>query len=107
MEVNLSSMIPKGFPSTINFNRPPCCGCMNITVTEYPEEALPPNAHISQKPVLNYGNSLHSGQRCHSSAVHGCNLFCGVRIGYITMASPMVYDIFQQYFIDSRHVASF
>ena len=101
----------QGFPHTINFNRPLVVPIyLNITVTEYHEEALPPNAQaMITEAVLNYGNTLTVGndvilQRCMGAIYQNV-----AGIGYITVTASTNGSTYSSnnISIDVRHVATF
>jgi uncharacterized phage protein gp47/JayE len=101
----------QGFPHVINFNRPLVVDVyLNITVTEYPEEALPPNAQtLITEAVLNYGNSLTVGNDVILQRFMGAIYQSVAGIGYITITAStdgVTYST-NNISIDSRHVASF
>lgn len=101
----------QGFPHTINFNRPLVVPVyLRITVTEYPEEALPPNAQtMITEAVVNYGNSLTVGNDVILQRFMGAIYSAVSGIGYITITAStdgVTYST-NNISIDSRHVASF
>ena len=101
----------QGFPHIINFNRPLVVDVyLNITVTEYPEEALPPNATtLITEAVLNYGDSLTVGNDVILQRFMGAIYQAVPGIGYITITAStdgVTYSA-SNIAIDSRHVASF
>ena len=101
----------QGFPHTINFNRPLVVPIyLNITVTEYPEEALPPNAQaMITEAVLNYGNSLTIGNDVILQRFMGAIYSSVPGIGYITVTASTNGSIYSSnnISIDVRHVATF
>ena len=101
----------QGFPHVINFNRPLVVPIyLNITVTEYPEESLPPNAqNMIEEAVLNYGNSLTIGNDVILQRFMGAIYSAVSGIGYIniTASTDGVTYSTNNISIDSRHVASF
>ena len=101
----------QGFPHTINFNRPIVVDVwLNISVTEYPEESLPPNAqNMIEEAVLNYGNSLTVGNDVILQRFMGAIYSAVSGIGYInvTASTDGVTYSTSNISIDSRHVASF
>lgn len=101
----------QGFPHTINFNRPLVVNVwLNISVTEYPEEALPPNAQtMITEAVLNYGNSLTVGNDVILQRFMGAIYSSVPGIGYITVTAStdgVTYSS-SNIQIDARHVAVF
>ena len=101
----------QGFPHTINFNRPLVVPIyLNISVTEYPEEALPPNAQtMIVDAVLNYGNTLTVGNDVILQRFMGAIYQSVPGIGYITVTAStdgVTYSS-TNISIDSRHVATF
>lgn len=101
----------QGFPHVINFNRPLVVDVyLNITVTEYSEEALPPNAQtMITEAVLKYGNSLTVGNDVILQRFMGAIYSAVSGIGYITITAStdgVTYST-NNISIDSRHVASF
>ena len=101
----------QGFPHTINFNRPLIVPIyLNITVTEYHEEALPPNAQaMITEAVLNYGNSLTVGNDVILQRFMGAIYSAVSGIGYISITAStdgVTYST-NNISIDSRHVATF
>ena len=101
----------QGFPHTINFNRPLIVPIyLNITVTEYPEEALPPNAQaMITEAVLNYGNSLTVGNDVILQRFMGAIYQNVSGIGYITVTASTNGSTYSSnnISIDARHVATF
>ena len=101
----------QGFPHTINFNRPLVVPIyLNISVTEYPEEALPPNAQtMIVDAVLNYGNTLTVGNDVILQRFMGAIYQSVPGIGYITVTAStdgVTYSS-TNISIDARHVATF
>ena len=101
----------QGFPHVINFNRPLVVDIyLNVTVTEYPEESLPPNAqNMIEEAVLNYGNSLTIGNDVILQRFMGAIYSAVSGIGYITITAStdgVTYST-SNISIDPRHVASF
>ena len=101
----------QGFPHTINFNRPLIVPIyLNITVTEYPEEALPPNARaMITEAVLNYGNTLTVGNDVILQRFMGAIYQNVSGIGYITVTASTNGSTYSSnnISIDARHVATF
>ena len=101
----------QGFPHTINFNRPLIVPIyLNITVTEYPEEALPPNAQaMITEAVLNYGNTLTVGNDVILQRFMGAIYQNVSGIGYITVTASTNGSTYSSnnISIDARHVATF
>lgn len=101
----------QGFPHTINFNRPLIVPIyLDIAVTEYPEEALPPNAQtMIVDAVLNYGNTLTVGNDVILQRFMGAIYSSVPGIGYITVTAStdgVTYSS-TNISIDARHVATF
>ena len=101
----------QGFPHTINFNRPLIVPIyLNITVTEYPEEALPPNAQaMITEAVLDYGNTLTIGNDVILQRFMGAIYQNVTGIGYITVTASTDGSTYSSnnISIDARHVATF
>lgn len=101
----------QGFAHTINFNRPLIVPIyLNITVTEYPEEALPPNAQaMITEAVLNYGNTLTIGNDVILQRFMGAIYQNVAGIGYITVTASTNGSTYSSnnISIDARHVATF
>lgn len=101
----------QGFSHTINFNRPFVVPIyLNITVTEYREEVLPPNAQaMITEAVLNYGNSLTIGNDVILQRFMGAIYQNVPGIGYIavTASTDGVTYSTNNIQIDARHVATF
>lgn len=101
----------QGFPHTINFNRPLVVPIyLNITVTEYPEEALPPNAQtMIVDAVINYGNTLTVGNDVILQRFMGAIYQNVAGIGYITVTASTNGSTYSSnnISIDVRHVATF
>lgn len=101
----------QGFPHTIHFNRPLVVPIyLDIAVTEYPEEALPPNAQtMIVDAVLNYGNTLTVGNDVILQRFMGAIYQSVPGIGYITVTAStdgVTYSS-TNISIDARHVATF
>jgi hypothetical protein len=101
----------QGFHHVINFNRPLVVDVyLNITVTEYPEEALPPNAqNLIVDAVLSYGNTLTVGNDVILQRFMGAIYSAVSGIGYISITAStdgVTYST-NNISIDSRHVSSF
>lgn len=101
----------QGFPHTINFNRPLVVPIyLNISVTEYPEEALPPNAQaMITQAVLDYGATLTVGNDVILQRFMGAIYSNVAGIGYITITAStdgVTYSS-SNIQIDARHVATF
>ena len=101
----------QGFPHTINFNRPLVVPIyLDIAVTEYPEESLPPNAQtMIVEAVLNYGNTLTVGNDVILQRFMGAIYQNVPGIGYITVTAStdgITYSS-TNIQIDARHVATF
>ena len=101
----------QGFPHTINFNRPLVVPVyLRITVTEYPEEALPPNAQtMITEAVIDYGNSLTIGNDVILQRFMGAIYSAVSGIGYITVTASTNGSTYSSnnISIDARHVAVF
>lgn len=101
----------QGFPHTINYNRPLVVDVwLDITVTEYTEEVLPPNAPtMIADAVLEYGSKLSIGNDVILQRFMG-EIYRNVPgIGYITITGStdgVTYSS-SNIQIDARHVASF
>ena len=101
----------QGFPHTIHFNRPIVVPIyLDIAVTEYPEEALPPNAQtMIVDAVINYGNTLTVGNDVILQRFMGAIYQNVPGIGYITVTAStdgITYSS-TNIQIDARHVATF
>ena len=101
----------QGFPHTINFNRPLVVPIyLDIAVTEYPEESLPPNAQtMIVDAVINYGNTLTVGNDVILQRFMGAIYQNVPGIGYITVTAStdgITYSS-TNIQIDARHVATF
>lgn len=101
----------QGFPHTINFNRPLVVQVwLDLTITEYPEEALPPNASsMIAQACLNYGNTLTVGNDVILQRFMGAVYQSVPGIGYITITAStdgVTYST-NNIQIDARHVAEF
>ena len=101
----------QGFSHTIHFNRPLIVPIyLNIAVTEYPEEALPPNAQaMIVDAVINYGNTLTAGNDVILQRFMGAIYQNVPGIGYIavTASTDGVTYSTNNIQIDARHVATF
>jgi len=101
----------QGFPHTIKFNRPLIVPIyLNITVTEYPEESLPPNAQaMITEAALNYGNTLTVGNDVILQRFMGAIYQNVAGIGYITVTASTDGSTYSSnnISIDARHVATF
>ena len=101
----------QGFAHTIKFNRPIVVPIyLRITVTEYPEEALPPNAqNLISDAVLNYGNTLTVGNDVILQRFMGAIYQSVPGIGYITVEASTNGSTYttNNISIDARHVATF
>lgn len=101
----------QGFSHTIKFNRPIVVPIyLRITVTEYPEEALPPNAqNLISDAVLNYGNTLTVGNDVILQRFMGAIYQSVPGIGYITVEASTDGNTYStnNISIDARHVATF
>lgn len=101
----------QGFPHTINFNRPLVVPIyLDIAVTEYPEESLPPNAQtMIVDAVINYGNTLTVGNDVILQRFMGAIYQNVPGICYITVTAStdgITYSS-TNIQIDARHVATF
>ena len=101
----------QGFAHTIHFNRPLIVPIyLNIAVTEYPEEALPPNAQaMIVDAVINYGNTLTAGNDVILQRFMGAIYQNVPGIGYITVTASTNGSTYSSNNIsmDVRHVATF
>ena len=103
----------QGFSHTINYNRPIVVPVwLDITVTEYPEEALPPNAStLISEAALNFGNTLTVGNDVILQRFMGAIYSACAGIGYITITAatgiPAGAYSSNNISIDARHVATF
>jgi uncharacterized phage protein gp47/JayE len=101
----------QGFAHTIKFNRPIVVPIyLRITVTEYHEEALPPNAQsLISDAVLNYGNTLTVGNDVILQRFMGAIYQSVPGIGYITVEASTDGNTYStnNISIDARHVATF
>ena len=96
---------------SVNFNRPLVVNVwLDIAVTEYPEEALPPNAQtMIVDAVINYGNTLTVGNDVILQRFMGAIYSSVPGIGYITITAStdgVTYSS-TNIQIDARHVATF
>ena len=101
----------QGFPHTINYNRPIQVPIwLDIAVTEYPEEALPPNAQsLIAQVALDYGNTLTVGNDVILQRFMGAIYQNVAGIGYITVTASTdgITYASTNIQIDARHVATF
>ena len=108
---SVSIIDSQGFPHTINYNRPLVVRVwLDITVTEYPEESLPPNASaLIAQAALNYGDSLTVGNDVILQRFMGAIYQNVPGIGYITITASTdgVTYTTNNIQIDARHVSSF
>ena len=103
----------QGFAHVINYNRPlEVYVWLNISVTEYPEETLPPNAQtLIAEAALAYGNTLTVGNDVILQRFMGAIYQAVAGIGYITVTAatgiPAGAYSSNNIPIDARHVAVF
>lgn len=103
----------QGFSHVINYNRPlEVYVWLNISVTEYPEETLPPNAQtLISEAALAYGDSLTVGNDVILQRFMGAIYQSVEGIGYITVTAatgiPAGAYSSNNISIDARHVAVF
>lgn len=101
----------QGFAHTIRYNRPIEVNIyLRITVTEYPEESLPPNAqNLIAESALNYGNTLTIGNDVILQRFMGAIYQNVAGIGYITVTASTNGSAYSSnnISIDVRHVATF
>ena len=103
----------QGFAHVINYNRPlEVYVWLNISVTEYPEETLPPNAQtLISEAALAYGDSLTVGKDVILQRFMGAIYQSVEGIGYITVTAatgiPAGAYSSNNISIDARHVAVF
>ena len=101
----------QGFAHTIRYNRPIEVNIyLRITVTEYPEEPLPPNAqNLIAESALNYGNTLTVGNDVILQRFMGAIYQNVSGIGYITVTASTNGSTYSSnnISIDARHVAVF
>ena len=101
----------QGFPHTINYNRPLQVPVwLDIAVTEYTEEVLPPNAStLIAEAALAYGDSLTINNDVILQRFMGAIYSAVPGIGYITVTAStdgVTYSS-TNIQIDARHVAVF
>ena len=103
----------QGFNHTINYNRPiPVYVWLDIEITEYPEETLPPDATtIITEAVIEYGNSLTVGNDVILQRFMGAIYQAVSGVGYITVTAatgiPAGAYSSNNISIDDRHTAVF
>lgn len=103
----------QGFNHTINYNRPiPVYVWLDIEITEYPEETLPPDATtVITEAVIEYGNSLTVGNDVILQRFMGAIYQAISGVGYITVTAatgiPAGAYSSNNISIDDRHIAEF
>lgn len=103
----------QGFNHTINYNRPiPVYVWLDIEITEYPEETLPPDATtVITEAVIEYGNSLTVGNDVILQRFMGAIYQAISGVGYITVTAatgiPAGAYSGNNISIDDRHTAEF
>lgn len=103
----------QGFSHTINYNRPiPVYVWLDIEITEYPEETLPPDATtVITEAVIEYGNSLTVGNDVILQRFMGAIYQAVNGVGYITITAatgiPAGAYSTNNISIDDRHTAEF
>ena len=103
----------QGFSHTINFNRPiPVYVWLDVEITEYPEETLPPDAvTVITEAVLQYGDSLTVGNDVILQRFMGAVYQAVNGVGYITIKAatgvPAGAYSTNNISIDDRHTAEF
>ena len=103
----------QGFAHTINYNRPiPVYVWLDIEITEYPEETLPPDAiTVITEAVLAYGESLTVGNDVILQRFMGAIYQAVNGVGYITVTAatgiPAGAYSSNNISIDDRHTAVF
>ena len=103
----------QGFDHVINYNRPiPVYVWLDVEVTEYPEEFLPPDAvTIITDALIEYGNSLTVGKDVILQRFMGAIYQAINGVGYITIKAatgiPAGAYSTNNINIDDRHTAEF
>lgn len=103
----------QGLPHLINYNRPiPVYVWLDIEITEYPEETLPPDAStVITEAVLAYGESLSVGNDVILQRFMGAIYSAISGVGYITVTAatgiPAGAYSSNNISIDDRHSAQF
>ena len=101
----------QGLPHVINYNRPiPVPVWLDVTVTEYPEEPLPPSAKARiTESVLSYGDSLTVGNDVILQRFMGAIYQNVAGIAYITVTASTNGSTYStnNIPIDARHIAVF
>ena len=103
----------QGFNHTINYNRPiPVYVWLDIEITEYPEETLPPDATtVITEAVIEYGESLTVGNDVILQRFMGAIYQAVNGVGYITVTAatgiPAGAYSSNNISIDDRHTAEF
>lgn len=103
----------QGYNHTINFNRPiPIYVWLDITITEYPEETLPPDAStVITEAVIAYGDSLTVGNDVILQRFMGAIYQAVNGVGYITITAatgiPAGAYSSNNISVDDRHTAEF
>ena len=103
----------QGFAHTINYNRPiPVYVWLDVEITEYPEETLPPDAvTVITEALLTYGDSLTVGNDVILQRFMGAIYQAINGVGYITITAatgiPAGAYSSNNISIDDRHTAEF
>lgn len=103
----------QGFSHTINFNRPiPVYVWLDVEITEYPEETLPPDAvTVITEALLEFGDSLTVGNDVILQRFMGAVYQAVDGVGYITIQAatgvPAGAYSTNNISIDDRHTAEF
>lgn len=103
----------QGFIHTINFNRPiPVYVWLNVEITEYPEEALPPDATtVITEALTEYGETLTVGNDVILQRFIGAIYQAVNGVGYVTIEAatgvPAGAYSSDNISIDDRHTAEF
>lgn len=110
---NVSVTDSQGFIHTINFNRPiPVYVWLNVEITEYPEEALPPDATtVITEALTEYGETLTVGNDVILQRFIGAIYQAVNGVGYVTIEAatgvPAGAYSSDNISIDDRHTAEF
>ena len=103
----------QGFTHTINFNRPiPVYVWLDVEITEYPEETLPPDAvTVITEALLEYGDSLTVGNDVILQRFMGAIYQAVNGVGYVTIQAatgiPAGAYSANNINVDDRHTAVF
>lgn len=103
----------QGFIHTINFNRPiPVYVWLNVEITEYPEEALPPDATtVITEALTEYGETLTVGNDVILQRFIGAIYQAVSGVGYVTIEAatgvPAGAYSSNNISVDDRHTAEF